>query len=75
MELAMLEEIKALHAYDTRDLVDLPKDRKAIPDHWVQKIKSVDGKARLAAKGYVQILFGHQAKCETLPNQGSLHQH
>ena len=34
-ELAMQEEIKALHANDTWDLVDLPKDRKAIPNKWV----------------------------------------
>ena len=57
-ELAMQEEIKALHANDTWDLVDLPKDRKAIPNKWVYKIKTVDGKpkykARLVAKGYAQ---------------------
>ena len=57
-ELAMQEEIKALHANDTWDLVDLPKDRKAIPNKWVFKIKTVDGKlkykARLIAKGYAQ---------------------
>ena len=39
-ELAMQEEIKALHANDTWDLVDLPKDRKAIPNKWVYKIKN-----------------------------------
>ena len=50
--------IKALHANDTWDLVELPKDRKAIPNKWVYKIKTVDGKpkykARLVAKGYAQ---------------------
>ena len=57
-ELAMQEEIKALHANDTWDLVDLPKDSKAIPNKWVYKIKTVDGKpkykARLVANGYAQ---------------------
>ena len=57
-ELAMQEEIKALHANDTWDLVELPKGRKAIPNKWVYKIKTVDGKckykARLVAKGYAQ---------------------
>ena len=55
-ELAMQEEIKALHANDTWDLVVLPKGRKAIPNKLVYKIKTVDGKpnykARLVAKGY-----------------------
>ena len=54
----MQEEINALHANDTWDLVDLPKDRKSIPNKWVFKIKTVDGKpkykARLVAKGYAQ---------------------
>ncbi|MCO5546836.1 hypothetical protein L7F22_000273 [Adiantum nelumboides] len=57
-ELAMQEEIKALHANDTWDLVELPKGRKAIPNKWVYKIKTVDAKpkykARLVAKGYAQ---------------------
>ena len=38
-ELAMEEEIKALHANDTWDLVDLPKDWKAISNKWVFKSK------------------------------------
>ncbi|MCO5606659.1 hypothetical protein L7F22_060847 [Adiantum nelumboides] len=54
----MQEEIKALHANDTWDLVELPKGRKAIPNKWVYKIKTVDAKpkykARLVAKGYAQ---------------------
>ncbi|MCO5587876.1 hypothetical protein L7F22_041828 [Adiantum nelumboides] len=52
------EEIKALHANHTLDLMELPKGRKAIPNKWVYKIKTVDAKpkykARLVAKGYVQ---------------------
>ena len=54
----MLEEIKALHANDTWDLVELPKDRKAIPNKWVYRIKTVDVKpkykVRLVAKEYAQ---------------------
>ena len=54
----MQEEIKALHSNNTWDLVELPKGRKAIPNKWVYKIKTVDGKpkykARLVAKGYAQ---------------------
>ncbi|MCO5577886.1 hypothetical protein L7F22_031721 [Adiantum nelumboides] len=57
-ELAMQEEIKFLYANDTWDLVPLPKGRKALPNKWVYKVKSVDGKpkykARLVAKGYAQ---------------------
>ena len=57
-ELAMQEEIKALHSNNTWDLVELPKGRKAIPNKWVYKIKTVDDKpkykARLVAKGYAQ---------------------
>eukprot|EP00250_Pteridium_aquilinum_P023566 c27174_g1_i1 orf=116-343(-) len=52
-ELAMLEEIKALHANNTWDLVELFKGRKAFPNKWVYKIKIVNGqpkyKARLVA--------------------------
>ena len=57
-ELAMQDEVKALHANDTRALVKLPKGRKSIPNKSVYKIKIVDGKpkykARLVAKGYAQ---------------------
>ena len=57
-ELAMQEEIKTLRANDTWDLVELPKARRAIPNKWVYKIKTVDSKpkhkARLVAKGYAQ---------------------
>ena len=56
--LLCLEEIKALHSNNTWDLVELPKGRKAIPNKWVYKIKTVDDKAkykpRLVAKGYAQ---------------------
>ena len=57
-ELAMQEEIKSLHATDTWDLVELPKGSKAIPNKWVYKMKTVDGKpkykAKLVANGYAQ---------------------
>ena len=46
----MLEEIKALHANDNWDLVELPKGRKAIPKKWVYKIKTVDGKPKYKAR-------------------------
>ena len=49
-ELAMQEEIKSLHATDTWDLVELPKGRKAIPNKWVYKIKTVDGKPKYKAR-------------------------
>ena len=55
-ELAMQEEIKSLYANDTWNLVPLPKGRSTLPNKWVYKVKSVDGKpkykARLVAKGY-----------------------
>ena len=57
-ELAMQEEIKSLYANDTWDLVPLPKGRNALPNKWLYKVKSIDGKpkykARLIAKGYAQ---------------------
>ena len=57
-ELAIQEEIKALHSNDTWDLVKLPKGKKAIRNKWVNKIKTVDDKpkykARLVGKGYAQ---------------------
>ncbi len=57
---AMDEEMVALDANATWELVPLPKDKKAIGCKWVYKIKdNVDGsmsryKARLIAKGYAQ---------------------
>ena len=56
----MNEEMAALDANKTWDLVPLPKDKKAIGCKWVYKIKhNADGsisryKARLVAKGYAQ---------------------
>ena len=54
----VMSSLKALHANDTWDLVELPKDRMAIPNKWVYKTKIVDGKpkykARTIAKGYAQ---------------------
>ena len=38
-ELAMHEEIKALHANDTWDLVGLPKSTKSVLNKWLYKIK------------------------------------
>jgi hypothetical protein len=56
----MDEEMATLDANAAWELVDLPKDKKAIGCKWVYKIKhNVDGfvnryKARLVAKGYAQ---------------------
>jgi len=58
---AMDEEMVALDVNATWELVDLPKDKKAIGCKWVYKVKqNADGfmsryKARLVTKGYVQI--------------------
>lgn len=57
---AMKEELKSLVKNDTYDLVDLPKDMKAIECRWVFRIKrNKDGsieryKARLVARGFAQ---------------------
>jgi transposase InsO family protein len=57
---AMDEEMKSIHKNKTWELVDLPKDRKAIGSKWVYKVKrDVKGniirhKARLVAQGYNQ---------------------
>jgi hypothetical protein len=57
---AMDEEMAALDAYATWELVVLPEDKKAIGCKWVYKVKhNVDGsmsryKARLVTKGYVE---------------------
>jgi len=57
---AMNEEMAALDANATRELVALPKDKEAIGCKWVYKIKhNADGsmcryKARLVAKSYAQ---------------------
>jgi Reverse transcriptase (RNA-dependent DNA polymerase) len=59
---AMQEEMKSLSENHTWDLVDLPKDRRAVKCKWVYCIKfGADGKpnrfkARLVAKGFTQIL-------------------
>ncbi|XP_058624514.1 uncharacterized protein LOC131535967 [Onychostoma macrolepis] len=52
------QEYESLLEDETRDLVELPKDRKAIGSRWVFKVKhQSDGrveryKCRLVAKGY-----------------------
>ncbi len=57
---AMDEEMVALDANATWELVALPHDKKVIGCKWVYKVKhNVDGsvsryKARLVAKGYAQ---------------------
>ena len=57
---AMKAEIKSLHTNDVWDLVELPKDRKAVGSKWVFKVKvGADGrveryKARLVAQGCSQ---------------------
>ena len=57
---AMNEEMVALKANDTCELVPLPKGKNAIGCKWVYKVKhNSDGsvsryKARLVAKGYAQ---------------------
>ena len=63
-ELTMQEEIKALHENNTWELVKLPQGKKAIPNKWVYKVKTLEGKtkykARLVAKGinkYMELIF------------------
>jgi len=53
---ACLEELGALHQRDVYELVDLPKNRRAIRNRWVFNQKA-DGRyrARLVAKGYSQV--------------------
>ncbi|KAL0334022.1 UNVERIFIED_CONTAM: Retrovirus-related Pol polyprotein from transposon RE1 [Sesamum angustifolium] len=60
-ENAMQQKIAALEKNATWEVVDLPKDKKAIGSKWVYKIKlNSDGtieryKARLVVKGYNQV--------------------
>ena len=57
---AMEKEMSSLHDNDVWDLVELPKDRKAVGSKWVFKQKTdaegsvVRHKARLVAQGYSQ---------------------
>ncbi|GJS35624.1 ribonuclease H-like domain-containing protein [Tanacetum coccineum] len=54
------KEMNALHRNDTWDIMDFPKDRKAIGSKWIFKIKFKSSgeidiyKARLAAQGFGQ---------------------
>ena len=56
----MKEETKSIQENDVWDLVELPKDRKAVGSKWVFKVKTAaDGsieryKARLVAQGFSQ---------------------
>ena len=56
----MEDEIKSLHDNHTFDLVKLPKDKKALKNRWVFRLKHEDGnpvpryKARLVVKGFNQ---------------------
>ena len=55
-----MEEVESLHVNKVWDLVELPKDRKAVGSKWVYKTKiSANGtieryKARLVAQGFSQ---------------------
>lgn len=57
---AMEKEIESLHENQVWDLIELPKDRKAVGSKWVFKLKTdADGavaryKARLVAQGFSQ---------------------
>ena len=57
---AMDRELESLRIHDVWDLVELPKDRKAVGSKWVFKLKmNADGsveryKARLVAQGFTQ---------------------
>lgn len=56
---AMEDEMQAMYANNTWDLVELPKGRKSVGCKWVYKVKPLaDGsskyKARLVAKGFSQ---------------------
>ena len=56
----MEDEMKSRHDNHTFDLVMLPKDRKALKNKWVFRVKHEDGnpvpwyKARLVVKGFSQ---------------------
>ena len=57
---AMEREMESLRTHDVWDLVELPRDRKAVGSKWVYKLKmNADGsderyKARLVAQGFTQ---------------------
>ena len=53
---ACCKELEALHKFKVFELMDLPKGRKIIRNHWVFNIKTDDRKkAGLVAKGYSQV--------------------
>ena len=65
-ELAMQAEIITLHENNTWVLVELPKGKRAIPNKWVYKLKTVEGKPKykvqLLAKGYKHGVISNECK-------------
>ena len=41
--------MKAFHENNTWDLLELPKGKKAMPNKWIYKVKSLEGKPKYMA--------------------------